>query len=373
MGRALSEKRQPDSIPNPRSFQAAPGLKKHIHHAVSSRTTAGTVAFPRENPGRRGRSASRQIQSDHNAYKVNLFQLTLLLPVFISSLMLLSALAAGAFDNGILATGPASVAFANEDIQPSEAVVVMKASLDSISAGSGYRELVFTRHRVARKETVSRIAYEYGLSPSTLISVNRMDTSELAEIAVGTNLIVPYRDGFRVTPEVGEGPMELAARYGTASDLVQQIPGTGDFFISGAGVQEIPTDPVGGNTFRYPVVGRIVTAYGTGMDSLTGISYDSEGIDLAAEIGTPVKVAREGTVIFTGHHGSYGMYVMVSHPAGWKSFYGHLSRIDVVPGDNLNVSDVLGTVGDSGTARSPRLHFALFNNGEPVDPLDYLY
>ncbi len=64
---------------------------------------------------------------------------------------------------------------------------------------------------------------------------------------------------------------------------------------------------------------------------------------------------------------------MMGHPGGWKTFYCHLSRISVEPQQLLDTGDILGLAGSSGAARSSRLHFALFKNGEPLDPLDYLY
>lgn len=141
---------------------------------------------------------------------------------------------------------------------------------------------------------------------------------------------------------------------------------------SGSAVSIIPSSFIR-DLFLYPVSGRIITAFGEGVDNLTGITYDSEGIDLSAAAGTSVTASREGSVILTGHHSSYGLYVIMAHSGGWKSFYGHLSRIDVAPGDELESGTAMGVSGDSGTARSPRLHFALIHNGVSVDPLDYLY
>ena len=297
------------------------------------------------------------------------FRFTIRLPILFTMALSLAVLAAGVFDDAILSTGPVDIAFANEGIRPD--VSVKKASLEGPGFGKTWDELVFTRHRTTRNETISRIAFDYGLSPSTLISVNELDSDKLGEIGRGTMLIVPYRDGFRVSPEEGEGPAEVAARYGTVSDRVRLIPGTGDFFVAGAAPDSPAADT--GALFHYPVAGRVISPFGTGVDRLTGIPYESEGIDLSAAKGTEVRSSRDGTVIFTGHHASYGLYVMMSHSGGWKSFYGHLSRIDVAPGDKVKESFVIGAVGDSGTARSPRLHFVLFRGGEPVDPLDYLY
>ena len=307
----------------------------------------------------------------------SLFAPLKVLPLLIASLIFFIFFGCGFFDQVILNSGKVSF-----EVYPGEsgssmepAISINRASFDFPSFDSSDQsstELVFTRHRVLRGETLSRISYKYGLTPSTLISVNQLTTPE--DIKKGITLIIPYIDGIRVTPRSGESPVELAARFGTREENVQLIPGSSDYFISGESLKGHNTMAgFSGNVFLYPVTGRILTAFGESVDTLTGIEYQSEGLDLYAREGTPVKVSKDGKVILTGNHSSYGLYVIVSHAGGWKSFYGHLSRIDVAPGDVLESGTVLGLAGRSGTARSPRLYFALIHNGESVDPLDYLY
>ena len=299
--------------------------------------------------------------------------ITLHLPVMIAGVLLLITLASGLLDALLLSAGPAEIAYLPGDLQPEASREVMKASVDSGYGVRASSELVVTRHKVARGETISRIAYNYGLSPSTIISMNHLDAAVAAEIDAGTILQIPYRDGFRVTAGRGLNPESLAERYNVDLSRIQRVPDSADFFVAGLDSPDTGAEKLSGDRFHYPVSGRVITAFGSGVDNLTGIPYKSEGIDLAAEEGSPVHTAREGRVLFTGHHPSYGLYVQIAHSGGWKSFYGHLSRIDLAPGDRIDADGIVGTVGQSGTARSPRLHFALFHDGEPVDPLDYLY
>jgi murein DD-endopeptidase MepM/ murein hydrolase activator NlpD len=268
-----------------------------------------------------------------------------------------------------LTSGAVSFEVRPGDVEPP--VSVIKASIDLPVIDNPSSELVFTRHRVERGETLSRISYKYGLSPSTLISINNLKSPE--EIKNGKILIVPYIDGIRVSVSAGESPEDLADRFGTSPDKVQLIPGSSDYFISGdSSLEHLPASFTR-DVFLYPVTGRILTGFGESMDTLTGIGYESEGLDLYAAEGSPVKASRGGRVILTGNHSAYGLYVMMSHAGGWKSFYGHLSRVDVAPGDELESGMVLGLAGRSGTARSPRLYFALIRDNQSVDPLDYLY
>jgi murein DD-endopeptidase MepM/ murein hydrolase activator NlpD len=89
------------------------------------------------------------------------------------------------------------------------------------------------------------------------------------------------------------------------------------------------------------------------------------GIDLAASIGTPVKAAQTGTVVDTEAVKSrsgcqYGKFVLIKHPNGLSTVYGHLSVVSVSPGDTVVTGDVIGYSGDTGYATGPHLHFGVY-------------
>ena len=297
------------------------------------------------------------------------------LPVFIAAFVAVVLMGGGLLDRWILTAGTEdAVPVTGTPGTPQPSVSV---DLASVSGTAAFRptsrdvpDMVFTRHRVARGETLTRIAYEYGLAPATLISVNGFEKS--GDIRPGIALIVPYTDGIRAVPRRGEDAAEVAERFGVEADSLRMLP-DGSFFVTGSAAVPDTSAPISDDVFLYPVDGKVLTAFGQGVDGLTGIPYRSEGIDLSADAGTPVLASRSGTVVLTGQHSSYGLYVMMSHPGGWKSFYGHLGRVDVAVGDTLERGDVLGSSGASGNARTPRLNFSLIRNGEPVDPLDYLF
>ncbi len=275
----------------------------------------------------------------------------------------------GLLDKWVLMAGPVDAGSFPGDAEL--VVPVLLASIDMPGSVGLPVELVYTSHRVARGETLSRISYKYGLSPTTLISINNL--KEPDDVRSGVTLIIPYMDGVRVAPRQGESPSDIAVRFDTIPEMVQLLPGSREYFVSGGSADNSTPSSFIKDVFLYPVSGRIITAFGEVVDTLTGISYESEGIDLLSVKGTPVNASREGKVILTGHHSSYGLYVIMSHSGGWKSFYGHLSRVDVAPGDELERGTALGAVGNSGTARSDRLHFALIHEGKSVDPMDYLF
>ena len=95
------------------------------------------------------------------------------------------------------------------------------------------------------------------------------------------------------------------------------------------------------------------------------------GIDYAAAAGTPVSAVGDGTVTFSGYKGDYGKLVMIKHPNGYKTYYGHLSRIGkgIVPGVKVGQSEIIGYVGSTGLATGPHLHYEMRVNETPFNPL----
>jgi murein DD-endopeptidase MepM/ murein hydrolase activator NlpD len=100
------------------------------------------------------------------------------------------------------------------------------------------------------------------------------------------------------------------------------------------------------------------------------------GIDLLAQVGTPVLAARSGKVIAATSNNGMGSYVIIKHESAIKTIYGHLSRIYVEQGQFVRQGQIVGCVGKTGNANYrnmlPHLHFEVKNNDIPEDPLQYL-
>jgi murein DD-endopeptidase MepM/ murein hydrolase activator NlpD len=92
------------------------------------------------------------------------------------------------------------------------------------------------------------------------------------------------------------------------------------------------------------------------------------GMDIAAPIGTPVRIPIAGTVLDTGEFFFNGNTVFVDHGRGLISMYCHLSAIDVAPGQHLDAGSRIGAVGMTGRATGPHLHWGLNLNRAWVDP-----
>ena len=94
------------------------------------------------------------------------------------------------------------------------------------------------------------------------------------------------------------------------------------------------------------------------------------GVDYAAPDGTPVSAIGNGKVIFAGVKGQYGKLIVIRHKNGFKTYYGHLSRITrgIKRGANVEQGQIIGRVGSTGLATGPHLHFEMRLNNRPVNP-----
>lgn len=95
------------------------------------------------------------------------------------------------------------------------------------------------------------------------------------------------------------------------------------------------------------------------------------GVDMAAPTGTRVKASGDGKVAFMGKKGGYGNVVILNHPNGISTVYGHLSRFSdaIRKGDAVNQGDIIGYVGMTGLATGPHLHYEFLVNGNHRDPM----
>ncbi len=129
-----------------------------------------------------------------------------------------------------------------------------------------------------------------------------------------------------------------------------------------------PVPAAGGTHFIRPVGGETIQGFGGSTGGQT-----NDGINIAAAAGTPVKAADSGTVIYTGNElAAFGNLVLIRHAGGWVTAYGHLAKIDVQRGSTVTQGQPIGTVGQTGSATVPQLHFEIRQGSKPVDPAPFL-
>ena len=118
-----------------------------------------------------------------------------------------------------------------------------------------------------------------------------------------------------------------------------------------------------------PVAGHVTSNFGMRFHPILGYSRLHAGIDIGAPYGSPIHAISDGVVAFAGVHGGHGNYVKLAHGGGMDSGYGHMSRIAVSPGPRVRAGQVIGYVGSTGLSTGPHLHYEIFRNGAPVNPL----
>jgi murein DD-endopeptidase MepM/ murein hydrolase activator NlpD len=125
--------------------------------------------------------------------------------------------------------------------------------------------------------------------------------------------------------------------------------------------------------FDPPLEPMVVTSFfGLRDDPFDGRERWHLGVDLQAEEGQAIFAAARGTVVSAGWAGGHGRRVELAHDDGVVTGYSHLSAILVVPGASVEPGQPIGLAGATGRATGPHLHFELWRDGEPQDPLEVL-
>ncbi len=122
----------------------------------------------------------------------------------------------------------------------------------------------------------------------------------------------------------------------------------------------------------WPVTGRLLSNFGTRDDPFHGHMAFHTGVDISAPVGTPVRAAADGIVVEADWMGNYGKLIVLDHGKGLQTWYAHLSRIDVIPGQEVRLGQIIGASGATGRATSPHLHYEVRRGGVAVNPYGYL-
>lgn len=208
-----------------------------------------------------------------------------------------------------------------------------------------------------------RTDYEQDLGDLEQIEKDARGRSEALEVEKS------YRRGLLGQIEADKGGYERlkAELEQRARSLTQKI-GTL------AGVQPPPAksfEQVKG-TLSAPVAAPIRRPFGPYTHPKLGLPMIEQGILYAASAGSDVHAVFDGTVELAGPFSSYGEVIVIDHGDGWRSLYAHNGRLMKKQGDHVTEGDVIALSGDTGSLEGPELYFAVFREGKPVDPADWL-
>jgi septal ring factor EnvC (AmiA/AmiB activator) len=129
----------------------------------------------------------------------------------------------------------------------------------------------------------------------------------------------------------------------------------------------------GEGSLDWPVRGTLVGRFGPETHPRFGTTINNNGIDIAAQLGTPVRAVAKARVEYTSEdYASYGPIVILNHGDGYFTLYAHLSEILVAVGQEVTAGQILGRVGDTGSLKGPILHFEVRKGGAALNPEDWL-
>lgn len=236
-------------------------------------------------------------------------------------------------------------------------------------------------HTVKEGDTLSTIAEQYNIDVDTLQGANaNLDT----EIHPGDQLVILPQKGLMHTAGSGDTlwgiassyQVEVAAILAANAKTVEDLSIGEKLFIPGGkkpkeaerllARADSPVSRGSSGRFIWPTEGELTSAFAQRW----GRHHD--GIDLANDIGTPVRAARAGRVSYSGWSSGYGRMVMIEHDQDYTTIYGHLSESYVSEGQYVKAGQSIAAMGNTGYSTGPHLHFEVRKNGTPINPYNVL-
>ena len=122
----------------------------------------------------------------------------------------------------------------------------------------------------------------------------------------------------------------------------------------------------------WPTKGWVSSPFGYRTSPFTNEREFHSGLDISAKIGTPVIATADGVVSTYGKTHGYGNLLTINHGYGFKTRYGHLSKILVKKGQAVKRGDTIALVGNTGRSTGPHLHYEVYVDGIPTNPAQYI-
>lgn len=202
------------------------------------------------------------------------------------------------------------------------------------------------QYTVKSGDTLQSVAKRYSADASEIAQYNGLPDN--AALTPGDSLLIP-------NGEVAPTPAASASSGGKhkpAGAGSGKKAGAFEPFLGGSG----PSIP---GYYSWPVAGGVITQGLHGWNA----------VDIGAPKGTSIYAAAAGTVIIArnngAYNGGYGNYVVISHPNGTQTLYGHMSQVLTSVGAHVSAGDVIGKVGSTGMSTGPHLHFEVRGAANP--------
>ena len=265
----------------------------------------------------------------------------------------------------------------------SRRLAVGAATLGFLALASVFTTWSFFTNTIDRNE-LARIHDENGelrkVNESFEGSIRNLER-QLAEFEDRTHklAIVAGLESLNVGAEAGIGGADFPGRVGTLIETESDIgwlEGRANVVLSGLRQIESTLEErdrwISSTPAIEPVKGILTSGFGRRRDPITGRLVAHHGIDIATAPGRTVRAPAGGIVVEAGRVGGLGNTVYISHGYGVTTRYGHLSKIDVKPGQRVARGDSIGRVGNSGRSTGYHLHYEVRVDGRAVNPIAYM-
>ncbi|HDP79461.1 MAG TPA: LysM peptidoglycan-binding domain-containing protein [Spirochaetes bacterium] len=264
--------------------------------------------------------------------------------------------------------------------------------LNHVKAEVRFRDLKLSVVEIKKGDNFWKIARDHNVNIDTLLGANPYWNDVLAR--VNQRVVVPSRVGVLHFIYDLSQVEDIARSYDLSPDavIVQDLPlfyrlyyrfrkdrrPLAVFVPDARPSSDTMTDEMARKfalreMFRSPLAGRFSSFFGGRNHPIFRRHSFHNGIDIAAPHGTPVGASCEGVVSSTGWMGGYGIAVIIDHPRGYRTLYGHLSKVYVRPGQKIHAGRLIGRVGSTGWSTGPHLHFTLWHNGRLINPMKVLW
>lgn len=121
-----------------------------------------------------------------------------------------------------------------------------------------------------------------------------------------------------------------------------------------------------------PVNGKITSKFGYRTSPYGSRREFHNGLDIAANYGTPIKATADGVVVFTGYISGYGRVVTLQHENGYETSYAHCSKVVVKTGMQVKKGEHIANVGNTGRSTGPHVHYMVKYQGQLKNPQEYI-
>lgn len=241
-------------------------------------------------------------------------------------------------------------------------------------------DLYYIAYTVQKGDIIGHIADAHGVSQDAIISLNKLKNTRT--IQIGQVLKIPSINGILYTAKKGDTPESIADKYEISLEKIALVNNITDNIVSAGTVLFLPDakldwvtiQEINGDLFHRPLHGSyyLSSKYGWRTNPFSGYRTFHNGMDMAAAYGTSVYAALNGKVTATGFDVTYGNYIIISHPNGYQSMYGHLSAILTTRGQSVTTQTRIGLVGNTGESTGPHLHFTVYKNRATINPSQLL-